>query len=257
MLNEEITKQDLFKACESLFGSDIDVSVEFLRYLQLSGVKAAFRKKALETHPDRAIMLAGEVGLMERRFKEVNLAYQMLSEFLSYPWKYRLEEDGSISENYVWRKKPAPKSAKPYSYNYSSKTKPEPKYGGRVPGRRLLFGQYLYYTGHISFATLIKAIVWQRLQRPSIGAIATDWDLIFTEDVLSILKKRRYGEKFGECALRCGYISQYQLNLLLERQQMLQPQIGRYFLEERIVSSAGLFKLVAELKVHNRKFWSS
>ena len=257
MLNEEITKQDLFEACESLFGRDIDVSVEFLKYLQLSGVKAAFRKKALETHPDRAIMLAGEVGMMERRFKEVNLAYQLLSEFLAYPWKYHLEEDGSISEKNVWRPKPAPKSAKTYSYKYNCKTKSEPKYSGRVPGRRLLFGQYLYYTGHISLTTLIKAIVWQRLQRPSIGAIATDWDMIITEDVLSILKQRHCGEKFGECALRCGYISQYQLKLLLERQKMLQPQIGKYFLEKRIVSSAGLFKLVAELKTHNRKFWSS
>lgn len=257
MLNEEITKQDLFKACESLFGSDIDVSVEFLKYLQLSGVKAAFRKKALETHPDRAIMLAGEAGMLERRFKEVNLAYQLLSGFLACPWKYHLEEDGSISARYVWRPKPAPKSAKSYSGKNNWNKSAEPKYNGRVPGRRLLFGQYLYYTGHISLATLIKAIVWQRLQRPSIGAIATDWDMIFTEDVLSILQRRHYGEKFGECALRCGYLSQYQLKLLLERQKTLQPQIGRYFLEQRIVSSAGLFKMVAEMKAHNRKFWSS
>ena len=52
----EVTKQDLFNACESLFGTDIDVSVEFLRYLKPAGVKAAYRKKALETHPDRAII---------------------------------------------------------------------------------------------------------------------------------------------------------------------------------------------------------
>jgi len=43
----EVTKKDLFKACESLFGTDIDVSVEFLRYLKPDGVKAAYRKRAL------------------------------------------------------------------------------------------------------------------------------------------------------------------------------------------------------------------
>ena len=50
----EVTKKDLFKACESLFGTDIDASVDFLRYLKPDGVKAAYRKRALETHPDRA-----------------------------------------------------------------------------------------------------------------------------------------------------------------------------------------------------------
>jgi preprotein translocase subunit Sec63 len=75
----EVSKQDLFKACESLFGMDIDVSVEFLRYLKPAGVKAAFRKKALETHPDRAIMLAGQTDSLENRFKEINLAYQLLT----------------------------------------------------------------------------------------------------------------------------------------------------------------------------------
>jgi len=34
---------------------------------------------------------------------------------------------------------------------------------------------YLYYAGQISISALIKAVVWQRLQRPSVGAIAVSW----------------------------------------------------------------------------------
>ena len=71
----EVTKKDLFKACESLFGTDIDASVDFLRYLKPDGVKAAYRKRALETHPDRARVVSGEPGFLEKRFKEINLAY--------------------------------------------------------------------------------------------------------------------------------------------------------------------------------------
>ena len=101
----------------------IDVSVEFLRYLKPSGVKAAYRKRALETHPDRAVgqaFLCGEVptagirsrrrrgssvpcaaerpgpDFLEKRFKEINVAYQLLQAFLSCPWKYSLNEAGSI-----------------------------------------------------------------------------------------------------------------------------------------------------------------
>ena len=70
LLAAEVSRQDLFKACESLFGTDIDVSVEFLRYLKPAGVRAAYRKKAMETHPDRAILVARRTGLFGKRFKK-------------------------------------------------------------------------------------------------------------------------------------------------------------------------------------------
>jgi hypothetical protein len=253
LLNAEVTTQDLFRACESLFGTDIDVSVEFLRYLQPAGVKAAFRKKALETHPDRAATLCDEVLSLESRFKEINLAYQLLSEFISCPEKYQLDEDGSISERKIWTPRPRSAARKYYAGNKSHN---ETKYNGRVPQSKLRLGQFLYYSGHISLTTLIKAIVWQRLQRPAIGSIATTWDWLDHESILEILQQRDYGEKFGECALRHGYISKYQLMLLLDRQKILQPQIGRYFVEQRIISSFKLNKMIDDMKQHNRKFWS-
>jgi hypothetical protein len=221
--------------------------VEFLRYLKPAGVKAAFRKKALETHPDRAIMLASQTDSLENRFKEINLAYQLLKEFLDCPWKYQLGEDGVI-----FRRKKGPVSpVRKKAYDVTKET----KYSGRIPQRKLLLGQYLYYSGHIALTTLIKAVVWQRLQRPSIGSIALQWDWFDPEDISDVLRNRRQGEKFGECALRRGYLSSYQLMLLLNRQKTLQPQIGRYFVEERIIPAHKIGKLIDELKGHNRKFW--
>jgi hypothetical protein len=245
LLAVEVTKKDLFKACESLFGADVDVSVEFLHYLKPSGVKAAFRKKALETHPDRAVILAGNMDLLERRFKEINLAYQLLQAFLSCPWKYSLDERGSI---YRTRRNPV-KPARKYAASAAV-----PKYSGRIPSRKLMFGQFLYYCGYIELTTLIKAVVWQRLQRPSLGSIAARWNWLNPDDVYDILRQRHQGEKFGECALRRGHISRYQLMALLNKQRMLQPQIGRYFVEQRIISTRNIGKLIDELKVHNRKF---
>jgi hypothetical protein len=245
----EVSRDDLFKACESLFGADIDVSVEFLRYLKPAGVKAAYRKRALETHPDRAVIVAGEPDFLEKRFKEINLAYQLLQAFLSCPWKYSLNEAGSIYE----RRDPP---VRPASRRKTQSPKKETLYHGRMPSRKLLFGQYLYYAGHISLSTMIKAIVWQRLQRPSVGAIAASWGWIEGADILDVLRSRRSGEKFGECALRRGYISRYQLLLLLDRQRAIQPQIGKYFVEEGLITSFQLYRTIEELKKHNKKFWS-
>jgi hypothetical protein len=248
LLSAETSRQDLFNACESLFGTDIDISIEFLRYLKPSGVQAAFRKKALETHPDRAIMLAGETDSLENRFKDINLAYQLLKGFLNCPWKYHFFEDGSIYRRRNWTVKPA----KQKSYDVARAT----KYLGRVPQRKLLLGQFLYYSGHISLITLINAIVWQRMQRPSIGSLAMRWELIDLEDVREIIQQRHRGEKFGECAVRRGHISKYKLILLLDRQRMLQPQLGSYFVEEKIIPANKISNLVDELKSHNKKFWS-
>lgn len=245
----EVSKQDLFKACESLFGTDIDVSVEFLRYLKPAGVKAAYRKKALETHPDRAAVMDGKADFMEDRFKEVGLAYQLLCEFLAAPWKYSLNESGRLYE----RKQPSPRPATPKK---TGSQKVEPLYVGRMPSRRLLFGQYLYYAGHISLSTLIKAIVWQRLQRPSFGAIAVSWGWLEGSDIINILRCRNYGEKFGECAFRLGCLSRYQLGRLLDKQKQVQPLIGKYFIEQNILSSAQVFQRIVDMKMYNKKFWS-
>lgn len=249
----EVTKQDLFNACESLFGTDIDVSIDFLRYLKPEGVKAAYRKKALETHPDRAVVLEVQKDFLETRFKEINLAYQLLQAFLSCPEKYSLDEDGLIHKHHKRKQQPARTAARRKAH---SAAKAEPLYRGRMPARRLLFGQYLYYAGYVSLSALIKAIVWQRLQRPTIGSIAASWGWIEGPDILDILRSRRFGEKFGECALRRGYISRYQLSLLLERQRAIQPKIGEYFVEQGMITSFQLYKIVGEMKLHNKKFWS-
>ena len=244
MTPAEVTQQDLFKACESLFGTDIDVSVEFLRYLKPAGVRAAYRKKAMETHPDRAAVLDGQADFMADRFKEISLAYRLLSEFLAAPEKYSLDEQGALYRRRRTRPAARADAAAPPA---------EPLYTGRIPARRLLFGQYLYYAGRISLSALVKAVVWQRLQRPSVGAIAVSWGWMEGSHIMDILRSRRYGEKFGDCALRCGYLSRPQIMHLLDKQRKVQPRIGRYFVEQNIMPSNQIFQCIVAMQIHNNK----
>ncbi len=254
----EVSRQELFKACESLFGTDVDVSVEFLRYLKPDGVKSAYRRKAMETHPDRAAVVARGHDDLEMRFKEISVAYQLLLDFLARPWKYSLDEKGVLYE----RKQP-PRSERtarptgfaprPACHKKAPRPAAEPFYAGRMPSRRLLLGQYLYYGGEITLTTLIKAIVWQRLQRPSVGAIAMSWGWLAGADVLDILRGRRYGEKFGECACRLGRLSNYQVSRLLDKQKKVQPLIGKYFVDQKLVSATTIFRRMVDMKMHNKK----
>lgn len=258
--NALATTSDLFNACSVLFGSDININIDFLKYLQVSGLKAAYRKKAFETHPDRAVALEEPTLSLEERFKEVNNAYEQLSSFIEYPWKYSLETYAYANQP---GKKKRPHSSREDVNAYKRGPGASPRrtgeffWQGNIPRQKLMLGRYLFYSGLISSRTLIDAIVWQKRLRPLVGSIAARWDWLAHEDILAILTRRRPGEKFGECALRCGYISSYQLSLLLGRQRMLQPKIGNFFIDRRIIKAGEMEALVEKLRAHNWKHWRS
>jgi hypothetical protein len=88
------------------------------------------------------------------------------------------------------------------------------------------------------------------------GAIAVSWGWLEGGDILDILRGRKYGEKFGECALRLGRLSRYQVSRLLDKQKTAQPLIGKYFTEQDLISSAQVFKRIIDMKMHNKKYWT-
>jgi hypothetical protein len=123
---------------------------------------------------------------------------------------------------------------------------------GIVPKRELLIGQFLYYSGLISWNTLNQAIIWQRRQRPIIGKIAQDWGILSAEDVQRILKERNYKDHFGEYAHRNGYITKFQHLAIVGKQKNMQPPIGRYFIQQGLLGNYDIKKMTENLKIHNR-----
>lgn len=260
--NEVPAPRDLLKACTVLFGTDVNASAHFLKYLQAPGLKAAYRKKAFESHPDRAMVLDEPELSLEERFKEVKLAYEQLSAFIKNPWKYYLNDHthrGGAQAGSI-RKKQSTHGMrthrKPGNNDYKSGFRyiGDHFWRGDLPKTKLLLGRFLYYSGVISMGSLVEAILWQKKQRPMVGSIAIRWNLLAGNDIRSILAGRKPGEKFCECALRCGYIKPHQLNLLLWRQRMLQPRIGSFFVNREILSLGEIEHFVAQMRRHNRKY---
>jgi hypothetical protein len=73
-----IPESSLFNACRILFGAEIELSRDFLFYLQPSGVKAAYRQQAKESHPDA--VAPGSTGKGDR-FRQVTDAYKLICAF--------------------------------------------------------------------------------------------------------------------------------------------------------------------------------
>ena len=128
--------------------------------------------------------------------------------------------------------------------------KPDLVISGINPGANL--GVSLYYSGTVSWRNLIEAISWQRQQRPKIGQIAVDWDMLTHKDIIMLLTNRTLNERFGECALRMGYITGFEHIALIGKQRRLQRQIGEYFVNKGIFSSREISHMVHKQRIHNR-----
>ncbi|OKY74612.1 MAG: hypothetical protein BM485_12230 [Desulfobulbaceae bacterium DB1] len=261
-------EQELYQACRIIFGPNLAVSREFLEYIQLSGVKSAFRKKAMETHPDR---LTGQDELARRQgarlFHAVKIAYEQLTRYVDARDKgFRFPglspacapHFSGVTRNCGrqtashWS---GASSAKPGFA--AGKASRQAFYGrnlyqGRIPERRLLFGQYLYYAGQVSWQDLNQALLWQRAQRPRLGEIARERGWLRREDILTVLRSAVQASRpFGERALGLGLLTHSQLQLLLFEQKRRHQRVGEYFVLHRIMSRPQLQLLLSRFNRHN------
>jgi DnaJ-like protein len=245
-----IAETEVVEACQTLFGKHIDISRDFLHYMQPSGVKSAYRKKAKENHPD---LFAADPPHVQKKqtelFREILRAYDVLNLFFEQrdvvAWKPRAEPDRQRDSG---RPAQTPRSSpQPVSERKSDET----FFSGSVPPRTLQIGQYLYYRGKVSFGSLINALVWQRGQRPSFGDIALRWGLLDREDVDRISRSCERPRLFGEKAVELGLLTVFQVNTILLFQRSQQGRLGNYFVQNKVLLQEELDRLVRELNEHN------
>lgn len=245
VLVAETPLQELFDACLVLFGPETTVSEEYLKYLRPAGLKSAYRKIALETHPDRARTLGKQPSELNARFAEVSLAYHKLNAAIN-------------TDGILWADPPpdyrsADRPPKRQAKKKRRRKNPDHFFSGSVPQRHLLFGQFLFYSGIVSWKTYIRALLWQRRRRPLLGQLAMDWGMLTLQDIRKILAARRLGEKFGESAVRQGYLKAYNLLALLGKQRRLQSLFGEYFLQNGWFTKSQIDAFHKMQLHHNRK----
>lgn len=210
-----VERGDFERAADLLFGAnrpDASQGEDWRR-----DVREAFRRRALETHPDRAAALGRSEASLAEEFRQLLEAYRVLS-----------------SEERAPGAQPARSADRP------SRTPQDHLHRATLPRRPLLFAEFLYYSGRVSWRNLVEAVSWQRRQRPSIGRIAVEWGHLSEGEVREIMERRRRdgaaAEPFGEYARRTGFLSTAQLLALLGRQRRQQRRIGQFFVESGLVA---------------------
>lgn len=272
-----------------------------LQALQEDSLKQAFRRRARDTHPDRAAIHGRSEAELAKDFKDLRRAYETLLTWLTQPSPraapFRTSSRPSARSSA--RPKPQPRRQRPPPPPPWQHSRKGPQRGassmphgsaanawwesrqarqaqhrdssrqqtnagarfsssqmelGHLPRRSLLFAEFLHLSGLITWRDRIAAIIWQRQQRPSIGELATSWGYLKEWQVQSLIRHKRGGERFGEAAIRMGWLTPFQRQVLLGGQQRNQQPIGAYFVEVGILTPVTLSQALAAYQTHNRRY---
>ena len=234
----------LFSACRTLFGKEVNLSRDFLSYLQPSGAKTAFRNQAKAHHPDAHASSSTQIRKQHtERFREIRQAYDLITDFLNKRHRPRQKTPGRGPSHTTshWGKS---------STYHRKQQKPHPR-PTKIPAIPLEFGMFTYYQGKVNYQQLIEALVWQRRQRPTLGVIAQKWGWLSEAKVIQILGHRGHAVRFGKKAIELGYLKSHQVEALLQHQRSLQTRIGQYFVVRGLLTEEEADLISQSLKNHN------
>lgn len=254
-------EEQLLQSCSILFGRELELSRAFLDYLQISGVKSAYRRKVKETHPDLAI--AEKAGLYRQYlgdFLSLQESYETLCGFLKTREKRQPPCDTVFEADPL-----AAAGEKPsYKNGRSSQTTSFQGDDARnedlgnlgwrhagIPSRPLMLGDFLYFAGVASWQDVIAALVWQKASRPRMGELACRFGWLKNQDIPAIFQARNPGQLFGDSAVRCGLLNSRQRDSLVFHQKIRQKKIGGYFLENNLLTEHELLLYIKAMKRHN------
>jgi hypothetical protein len=259
-MNHSSSHHELFTSCRILFGAELQCSREFLDYLQISGVKSAFRRRAMETHPDKLYTNKhSDTAHDGCSFHLVRAAYENLLGFLrdkenhySPPWSEHDHFRQASSQGNGHSRPIRPIILPEEVSSRTGCTTTEYYYHGDLPERVLLFGHFLYYSGLVNWRTVARILTWQRSERPRLGELGLRHGLLDHRDIALILRRRRPPLPFGQTARNLGLLDERQLQLLLARQQHLHKKFGTILLEKNLLKDYELQELLQRFRGHNR-----
>ncbi|MFW6288652.1 MAG: hypothetical protein ACOC2Q_02625 [Spirochaetota bacterium] len=270
-----ITPRITTNALRIVFGDESPYAsgVATLATLTQRELAIRFRARAMELHPDRAGTIGESSEVLEHAFKRLHGAYRVLSRLLedeslrNHVLDAARRQPGATAGGGLWTpgmrssaREPAERrQAEPRRSDRKQADRPSDSsgvgryFGGRIPTGELRFAQFLYYNRVIDWKTMIDAVTWQYRVRPKVGEIGRSYHFLDFDSVTRVLRSSPRGELFGDTAMKLGLLDRRQLSVVLGKQHQLNYPIGRYFLENDILSRPEIDHLLAQNRRHNMK----
>jgi hypothetical protein len=273
LAEREVSWEQLVAAGTVLFGPGFASAIHAPAWR--AELRAAWRRRVLETHPDRAAVLGRSEAELQREFRAVSEAFALLESYAgaagATPAAQRPRAGPVVTPSPPRGtvRPPPPRSAGPRRpAEPPPRAPPRPPMppvaeaaegsGPRLPRRRLRLAEYLYYSGRVGWQDYVAAVAWQRGQRPAIGRLAVELGLLGQRDVSDLLERRRrdgaQAEPFGEFAVRRGFLTRSQLLAVVGRQKQGERRIGQYFMERGLLNTLELDAARLALFGHNARY---
>jgi hypothetical protein len=231
-------------AVRLLFGEAAD-----LRRVTAAEVKSAFRRRVRMFHPDAARTATQHSG---EAVSSLVSARDILIEHLRSVAEKAVRPDLARHQG-TTTVYPRPTVVRPVRPVVEKLPKKEHEryYSGVFPTYTLKFGQFLYFCGEVSWQDLVRAMRWQRDQRPAYGEIGKAWGWLADKDIQVIRAATELPGMFGERAVALGLLTEKQASFLLRHQHHSQPRLGQFFVKERILLPNEVTRLLTLLQRHN------
>lgn len=246
-----IRPSELFKACSIIFkGSNINSN--FIKSMSMDDLKRHYRETVKNIHPD--LYYGNDESEKKRRelmLIELNQAYELITSYIIQQQKVSNNKSFSNNTQPFYQSHTKSNSFESTTLNMVSSYS---QIKNLLPKRKLMFGEFLYYSKAISWEDLVKAIVWQRKQRDRLGEIAMRWGLLKKYEIDVIIKYRQPRELIGQLFLRFKKVNELKLRALIYQQQKEQPKIGTFFEQANILGPEDLDRYEYYFKYHNSFF---
>ncbi|HET6440278.1 MAG TPA: DnaJ domain-containing protein [Anaeromyxobacter sp.] len=250
----QFTLDDVVAAGRVLFGPAFRAEGEAWR----QDLKTTYRRRALETHPDRARTVGRSESALAAEFRRVAEAYRVLSQLAAGPLPAAPDPPAPPGPQRPRQRAAPPPAAAAAASPGRQAPGQRVRYSVHpeaMPRRKLRFAEFLYYSGRVPWTSFVEAITWQRRQRPPVGRIAVEFGFLEPEDVGRIMEERRVQNAqsvpFGEFAVRMGYLTSFQLLAVLGRQLRLQKRIGAFFVEHGFIEAEEIDDIRRRVLRHN------
>ena len=239
-----VSRDDLFGACRVLFGPEARPGGEFLAGLDTAMLRRQFRRQAMDVHPDRAAALRRHPAALAEAFMKVEAAYRTLCKHLDAGTRAAQVSPSTARSTAAPTARTAEAHRGPQvpKATHAAPAQGDHFWSGPIPSRTLRLGEYLYYTGRISWMNLIRALAWQARQRPRFGQVATRLGYLSPELIAEALSRRQSQERIGEVALRLRLLTRLQQQVVLDAQSRGGSRIGSYFVQSGLLPQSDLVK---------------
>ena len=121
----------------------------------------------------------------------------------------------------------------------------------------MIFGEYLVKQNIIQEKDLERALEIQKTDRVPLGQLAMQKGLIDNKQLFRVLSRQRKPEEksksFGRLAVEMEYLSQGQVEMLLEQQTHTNRLLGEILVSQGLVPQVELIKALKKFRSQNKK----